>query len=119
MTTILVVDDVPSEKQLISSYLMESGHKVVSADSAKTALEEIKKQIPDVIVTDVVMPDMNGFEFCRKVKKDETTKNIPIVICSSKNQELDKLWGMKQGADVYVTKPFTKEDLTKAIKSVI
>jgi two-component system, chemotaxis family, response regulator PixH len=119
MTTILVVDDSPSEIKLISSFLTENGYKVITADNAKIALQKILDQKPDAIVTDVVMPDMNGFEFCRSVKKNPETQKIPIVICSSKNQELDKLWGMKQGADVYITKPFTKEDIIKAIKSVV
>lgn len=119
MTTILVVDDSPSEVQLISNFLTESGYQVISANNAKIALEKIEQNHPDLIVTDVVMPDMNGFEFCRSVKKNPDTQKIPIVICSSKNQELDKLWGMKQGADVYITKPFTKEDIIKAVKSVI
>lgn len=118
MVKILVVDDSNSERELIGNYLVEDGYKVIAAGDAKIALEKTHSENPDVIITDVVMPGMNGFELCRSLKKDPATKAIPIVVCTSKNQELDRLWGMKQGADVYVTKPFTKEDIIRAVKSV-
>jgi two-component system, chemotaxis family, response regulator PixH len=118
MSKVLVVDDTPSELQLITLYLTESGFNVVSATDAKEALIKAAELKPDIVVTDVVMPGMSGFELCRTLKKSEVTSNIRIVVCSSKDQELDRLWGMKQGADVYVTKPFTREALVKAVQSV-
>lgn len=118
MSTILVVEDTPSEMELMSHYLRESGYVVINAITAKEALNKAVAQRPDVIVTDVVMPGMSGFELCRSLKKHPATEKVPIVICTSKNQEIDRLWGMKQGADAYITKPFTREQLVRAIKSV-
>jgi two-component system, chemotaxis family, response regulator PixH len=117
--TILVVEDSPSELELMSHYLKESGYNVIKATGAKEALEKALLEKPDVIVTDVVMPGMSGFELCRYLKKDPNTQKVPIVICSSKNQEIDRLWAMRQGADAYVTKPYTREQLLRAIKSVV
>jgi chemotaxis family two-component system response regulator PixH len=118
MGTILVVEDTLSEMELMSHYLRESGYSVINAVSAKEAINLAIEQKPDVIVTDVVMPGMSGFELCRSLKKHPATEKVPIVICTSKNQEIDRLWGMKQGADAYVTKPFTREQLIRAVKLV-
>jgi two-component system, chemotaxis family, response regulator PixH len=118
MSTILVVEDTPSEMELMSHYLRESGYSVIGVINAKDALKKAIEQKPDVIVTDVVMPGMSGFELCRSLKKHPETEKVPIIICTSKNQEIDRLWGMRQGADAYVTKPFTREQLVRAIKSV-
>ncbi|KOP27328.1 chemotaxis protein CheY [Hapalosiphon sp. MRB220] len=116
--TILIVEDSPSELELMSHYLRESGYNVIKTSSAKEGLEQAISQQPDVIVTDVVMPGMSGFELCRSLKKNPATQKVPIVICSSKNQEIDRLWAMRQGADAYLTKPYTREQLLRAIKSV-
>jgi twitching motility two-component system response regulator PilH len=118
MSTVLVVDDTPSEVELMSLYLRQNGYIVINAISAKEALNKAIEQKPDVIITDVVMPGMSGFELCRSLKKHPVTEKVPIVICTSKNQEIDRLWGMKQGADAYVTKPFTQEQLVRAVRSV-
>jgi twitching motility two-component system response regulator PilH len=118
MTTILVVEDTASEQDLIISYLVEGGYSVISATNGQEALKKIEEKRPDVVVTDLVMPGMSGLELCRSLKKNQDTKNVPIVACTSKNQELDKLWGMKQGIDVYVTKPFSREDILRAVRSV-
>jgi twitching motility two-component system response regulator PilH len=118
MTTILVVEDTASEQDLIISYLVEGGYSVISANNGQDALKKIEEKRPDVVITDLVMPGMSGLELCRSLKKNQDTKNVPIVACTSKNQELDKLWGMKQGIDVYVTKPFSREDILRAVRSV-
>lgn len=118
VSTILIVEDSPSELELMSHYLKESGYKVIQASGAKEGLEKALELKPDVIVTDVVMPGMSGFELCRSLKKNPDTQTVPIVICSSKNQEIDRLWAMRQGADAYITKPYTREQLLRAIKSV-
>jgi twitching motility two-component system response regulator PilH len=118
MGTILIVEDTHSEMELMSHYLREGGYSVIGAGTAKEALDKAIEQKPDVIVTDVVMPGMSGFELCRTLRKHPVTERVPIVICSSKDQEIDRLWGMRQGADAYITKPFTREQLIRAIKSV-
>ena len=116
--TILVVEDSPSELELISHFLNESGYKVIKATGGTEALEKLEFEKPDAIITDVVMPGMSGFELCRSLKKNPDTQKVPIVICSSKNQEIDRLWAMRQGANYYVTKPDTSEELLRTIKSV-
>jgi twitching motility two-component system response regulator PilH len=118
MTTVLVVEDTASEQDMIVGYLVESGYTVISATNGQEALKKIEGRKPDVVVTDLVMPGMSGLELCRSLKKNNETKDVPIVACTSKNQELDKLWGMKQGIDVYVTKPFSREDILRAVRSV-
>ncbi|GAC1470442.1 MAG: response regulator [Chamaesiphon sp.] len=118
MTKVLVVEDTPSELELVKKYLDDHGYTVISATDAKIALNKVLEQKPDVVVTDVVMPGMSGFELCRNLKNNPQTKQLPIIICSSKNQEIDRLWAMKQGADVYLIKPFTSEQLIRAVKSV-
>lgn len=116
--TILIVDDTASEIELISHYLQESGYSVISALNANAALEHAIAHQPDVIITDVVMPGMSGFELCRSLKRNPVTEKVPIIICTSKSQEIDRLWGMKQGADFYLTKPFTREQLLRAVQAV-
>jgi two-component system, chemotaxis family, response regulator PixH len=116
---ILLVEDSPSELELMSYYLQDSGCEIIKAASAKEALEKVVAEQPDAIVTDIVMPGMSGFELCRSLKRNPSTQKLPIVICSSKNQEIDKFWGMRQGANVYLTKPYTREELLQAIKSVV
>ncbi len=118
MTTVLVVEDTASEQDLIVSYLVGSGYTVITANNGQEALKKIAGKKLDVVVTDLVMPGMSGLELCRSLKKNADTKDVPIVACTSKNQELDKLWGMKQGIDVYITKPFTSEDILRAVRSV-
>lgn len=119
MSTVLLVDDTQSLLDLIAGYLRDGGYDVILANNAKEALSAAIKQQPDAIVTDVVMPGMSGFELCRQLKSNPATEQMPIVICSSKSGKIDQLWGKKQGADAYVTKPFTKEQLLLAIESVV
>lgn len=118
LSTILIVEDSPSELELMSHYLKEGGYTVIQATGAKEALQKVASQKPDIIVTDVVMPGMSGFELCRALKRNPNTENVPIVVCSSKNQEIDRLWAMRQGADAYITKPYTRDELLLAIKSL-
>ncbi|NJN29469.1 MAG: response regulator [Synechococcales cyanobacterium RM1_1_8] len=105
--------------ELISHYLREGGFLVSNAINAKDAMSRIQESLPDLIVTDVVMPGMSGFELCRSLKRNAATATIPIVICSSKDQEIDRLWALKQGAAVYVTKPFTRQQLLDVVQSIL
>lgn len=119
MATVLVVEDTPSQMELMNIFLQEGGYTVIRANDAKEGLEKARLHKPDAIITDVVMPGMSGFEFCRKLKKDLETKTIPIIFCSSKNKDIDRIWGMRQGADLYLTKPFTRQQLIGAVKSIL
>ncbi len=116
---VLVVEDTPSEMELISHYLRESGYSVQNAFNAKDALTRVADYRPDVIITDVVMPGMSGFELCRSLKRSEETANIPVIVCSSKNQEIDRLWAMRQGAKAYITKPFSRDELLLAVQAAV
>lgn len=118
LTTILIVEDTPSEMELMSLYLREGGYTVMNSSSAKDALVLAAEHQPKVIISDVVMPGMSGFELCRSLRKNPNTANIPVIFCTSKNQDIDRLWGMKQGAKAYITKPFTREDLIQTVESL-
>lgn len=115
---ILLVEDSPSELELINHYLQNTDYLIINATGAKEALQIAIEEQPDVIITDVVMPGMSGFELCRSLKRNPATANITIIISSSKNQAIDKLWGMKQGASVYLTKPYSREQLLNVIESL-
>lgn len=119
MLTILIVEDAPSEMALMRSYIIDEGYNIITANTGKEALVKILSEKPNLVITDLVMPEMNGLELCRSLKKNPQTKNLPIIACTSKNQEIDKLWGMKQGIDIYITKPYTKEQIINAIYSLL
>jgi two-component system, chemotaxis family, response regulator PixH len=119
MTKILVVEDISSTRALISSYLRKFGYTVIEASNGKEGLEKAIEQQPDLVITDILMPQMSGLELCRMLKKNESTKNVRIIICSSKDKEIDRVWGLRQGVDVYVTKPFTEEELIQTVKSLM
>ncbi|MDZ8186770.1 MAG: response regulator [Nostoc sp. ChiSLP02] len=118
LATILVVEESGQELELITYHLRNKGYNVIQASNAKEALELVLEEKPDAIVTDVVMPGMSGFELCRCLKTNPTNQKIPIVICSSKNQAIHQLWAKKQGADAFIAKPYTAEQLLSAIQSV-
>lgn len=119
MGTVLVVEDSLTDLQIITSCLQQGGIKVLTADSGEEALAKITSQRPDVIVLDVVLPGRSGFEVCRDLKTEAQTSKIPIVICSTKSGEMDKFWGMKQGADAYIGKPIDQEELIRTVKQLI
>jgi two-component system, chemotaxis family, response regulator PixH len=118
LTTVLIVEDTPSEMELMSLYLREGGYTVMNSANAQDALKMVAQHPPQVIISDVVMPGMSGFEFCRSLRKNPETADIPVIFCTSKNQDIDRLWGMKQGASAYITKPFTREDLIQTVASL-
>lgn len=116
MATIMIVDDVPSEAQLMARVVQQLGHHPVLVADGEAALSSAKSTNPNLILMDVVMPGMNGFETCRKIKKDKEVGNVPIVMVTTKDQETDKFWATKQGANGYVTKPFSPDSLAAAIQ---
>ena len=115
---VLVVDDSPTDRQFLSDLLTKNGFKVSTADSAEDAIAKVKQSRPDLVLMDVVMPGQSGFQATRTLAKDEATKNIPVIICTSKGQETDKNWGMKQGARDYVVKPVVPADLLAKISAL-
>jgi len=115
MYTVLVVDDSQASREIYSGILQSHSIKVIEANNGLEAQQKLKSHTPDLIITDVVMPGMNGYEFCRWVRNNPSTEKIPVLVCSSKNEEFDRYWGMKQGANAYMTKPFAPPDLLKTI----
>jgi len=98
--------------------LARHGYQCTLAGSAKEAIEKAKAEKPDMILMDVVMPEMDGYQATRILARDEETKAIPVILCTSKNQETDKIWGVRQGAKDYVFKPVDEKDLLKKITSL-
>lgn len=119
MKTILVVDDMQSELDMISNYLIKAGYKIITASSGEEAISLATEKKPDGIVTDWMMPKMGGLDVCRKLKKNPNTEHIPIVACTAKNGDVDRMWAKKQGVKAYVTKPYTQEEIVGAVKEVI
>ena len=116
---ILIVDDVPENLRLLSAILKAAGHRVRLVPSGEVALESVRQTPPDLILLDVILPNKNGFQVCRQLKTNNETKEIKVIIVSSKDQPSDKFWGMKQGADDYITKPYSENDLIAAIRKNI
>ena len=102
---ILVVDDSPTERLALSEMLVKSGYQVVTASNGEEGVAAAKRELPDLILMDVVMPGMNGYQATRTISRDDATKHIPVIMCTSKDQETDKIWGMRQGALDYMVKP--------------
>jgi DNA-binding response OmpR family regulator len=113
---VLIVDDSPSEIRLLQSLLEKEGYWPVGLDDPKRVEELIAQERPSVILLDIVMPDRNGFQVCRDLKGNAEFNTIPVIMVTSKDSASDKFWGQQQGADGYVTKPFTREDLLRAVR---
>ncbi|MBF2051287.1 MAG: response regulator transcription factor [Leptolyngbya sp. IPPAS B-1204] len=119
MSTVLVVEDSVAQQKMITDLLKGSGLNVTVANDGVDALEKIQGHRPDLVVLDIVMPRMNGYEVCRRLKADPKTQHVPIVMCSSKGEEFDRYWGMKQGADAYIAKPFQPTELIGTVKQLL
>lgn len=119
MATILVVEDTLTQAEIISGSLRGAGYTVIVATSSEEAKTKLAQQKPNLLVLDVVLPGESGFEFCRELKENSDTKDIPIVLCSTKGGEMDKFWGMKQGAAAYLTKPVDTDELVRTVKMLI
>ena len=115
---ILIVDDSPTERQYLNEILVKGGFDVVTSDSGEDALAKAKMLKPDLILMDVVMPGMNGFQATRAITRDAATKDIPVLICTTKSQETDKIWGLRQGAADYMVKPVQPDELLAKIASM-
>jgi two-component system, chemotaxis family, response regulator PixH len=119
MATVLVVEDTRTDAELVLGTLRQSGFETILASSSEDAKLMIDQQKPDAIVLDVVLPGESGFELCRALKADPATSNIPIVMCSTKSGEIDRFWGMKQGASSYMTKPVDPTELVRTLRVLI
>ncbi|MCP3668798.1 MAG: response regulator [Gammaproteobacteria bacterium] len=117
--TILVVDDSPTEVHVIKTIVEDGGYQVVTAVDGESGVEEAKRTLPDLILMDVVMPGLNGFQATRQLSKEPTTAHIPIILVTTKDQDTDRAWGLRQGAREYVVKPVLSAELLHKIKSLL
>jgi twitching motility two-component system response regulator PilH len=116
---ILVVDDSQTIRALYTELLTQSGFEIRSARDGIEAWEKVERYSPDLILMDIVMPRMNGYELCRKLRETPTTQDIPIIMVSSKDQEFDRYWGLKQGANAYITRPCRPDELVRTVNELL
>lgn len=119
MSKILIIDDLATELQIMKGVVTGLGHSAVTAGDGESGYNTAKLEKPSLILLDVVMPKMDGFQTCRKIKKDPETANIPVILVTTKNQDTDRSWGLKQGAADFVSKPFNPDELGAKIASLL
>ena len=119
MARILIVDDSPSQLMGIRRIVEKLGHEALTAEDGAAGVEAAKRELPDLILMDVVMPNLNGFQATRSITREPTTKHIPIVLVTTKDQDTDRVWGMRQGAKAYITKPFSETELADMIQQML
>jgi twitching motility two-component system response regulator PilH len=115
---ILIVDDSPTERHVLNDLLTKAGFEVVTSDNGEDAIVKARQVKPDLILMDVVMPGLNGFQATRAISRDPETRTIPIILCTSKSQETDKIWGLRQGARDYLIKPIDRDELLGKINAL-
>ena len=119
MARILIVDDSPSQLMGIRRIVEGLGHEALTAEDGAAGVEVAKRELPDLILMDVVMPNLNGFQATRSITRDPTTRHIPVILVTTKDQETDRVWGMRQGARAYLTKPFSESELSETITRAV
>ena len=118
MARILIVDDSPSQLMGIQRIVEKLGHQTLTAEDGAAGVEVAKAELPDLILMDVVMPNLNGFQATRTLSRDATTKHIPVILVTTKDQDTDRMWGLRQGAKAYLTKPFSEDELAEVIERI-
>ncbi|MBD2198175.1 MULTISPECIES: response regulator transcription factor [Calothrix] len=118
MTTVLVVEDGLTDLEILTRYLQQAGYSVICAKSSEEAQDKIVNSRPDLIFLDVILPGKSGYEICRELKSDPTTSKIPVVFCSTKNSDVDKIWGNMLGAEAYISKPIDKDELAVTLQQI-
>ena len=119
MTKILIVDDSPTHTATTKKILEAAGFDVITADNGNLGIEVAKSENPDLILMDVVMPELNGFQATRKLTQDPVTKDIPVILLTTKDQETDRVWGVRQGARAYIVKPPQQDTLIAEINKFL
>ncbi len=119
MARILIVDDSPSQLIGLKRVVENLGHEAFTAEDGAAGVEAARAELPDLILMDVVMPNLNGFQATRTITRDDATKHIPIVLVTTKDQETDRVWGTRQGAKAYVTKPIDETELANTINDLL
>ena len=116
---ILVVDDSPTERFFLADLLVKRGYSVITAENGDEAVEKTRAERPVLVVLDVVMPGLSGFQVTRALSRDPATQTIPVILCTSKSNETDRIWGLRQGARDYVTKPIKPDELLAKIADLV
>jgi twitching motility two-component system response regulator PilH len=119
MPRVLIVDDSPTETYKFKEILEKNGFEIITADNGADGVAVARQELPDVVLMDVVMPGLNGFQATRQISKNQETKHIPVIIVTTKDQETDKVWGKRQGASDYLTKPVDEKLLLETIERVL
>lgn len=119
MARILIIEDSPTDTAVFTAMLQRNGHEVIAAGSAEDGIKMAREHRPQLVLMDVILPGMNGFQATRALSRDEATAHIPVVIVSTKGMETDRVWGMRQGAKDYVVKPPAEADLIARIQKLI
>ena len=119
MARILIVDDSPSQLMGIRRIVEKLGHEAITAEDGAEGVDKARSELPDLVLMDVVMPNLNGFQATRAITRDATTRHIPVVMVTTKDQETDRVWGMRQGAKAYLSKPFSEGELADIITKVL
>ncbi|EIL95598.1 MULTISPECIES: response regulator [Rhodanobacter] len=119
MANILIIDDSPTDVRVFTTLLERAGHAVQSVGTAEEGIERVRAEQPDLVIMDVIMPGMNGFQATRTLSRDPVTANVPIVMISTKSMETDRVWGMRQGAKAFITKPVNEKDLLACINDLL
>ncbi len=118
MARILIVDDSPSQLLGIQRIVEKLGHEILTATDGAAGVEAARAQLPDLVLMDVVMPNLNGFQATRTLARDASTRHIPVILVTTKDQDTDRMWGMRQGAKAYITKPFSEDELSEVLERV-
>jgi twitching motility two-component system response regulator PilH len=118
MARILIVDDSPSQLLGIQRIVEKLGHESITAEDGAAGVEVAKRELPDMVLMDVVMPNLNGFQATRTLSRDASTRHIPVILVTTKDQDTDRMWGLRQGAKAYLTKPFSEDELAEVIERI-
>lgn len=119
MATILIIDDSPTDVRVFTTLLERAGHQVAAVSTAEEGIERVRADLPDLVIMDVIMPGMNGFQATRTLTRDPKTQDVPIVMITTKSMETDRVWGLRQGARAFITKPVNEKELLACINELL
>ncbi|MBN8947328.1 MAG: response regulator [Rhodanobacter sp.] len=119
MANILIIDDSPTDVRVFTTLLERAGHQVAAVSTAEEGIERVRAEQPDLVIMDVIMPGMNGFQATRTLTRDPKTQHVPVVMITTKSMETDRVWGMRQGARAFITKPVNEKDLLACINDLL
>ena len=119
MAKILIIDDSPTDVRVFPTLLEKAGYQVVAVSTAEEGIERVRAELPDLVIMDVIMPGMNGFQATRTLTRDPATSTVPIVMITTKSMETDRVWGLRQGARAFITKPVNEKELLTCINDLL